>query len=95
MSLYYAILNKLLMHRCGLDGPQLPVTNLDLDTNSLAKTVTEISLDRIGSDICELAHAKNSFEVHYASLVRFMCVRCPHGWFGIGLQKEIRPLPVR
>jgi hypothetical protein len=87
--------SKLLMHRSGLDRSQLPITNLDLDANSLTKTVTEVRLDRIGGDIPELAHAKSSFEVHYASPVRFVCFRCAHGWLGIGLQKKIRPLPVR
>jgi hypothetical protein len=87
--------SKLLMHRSGLDRPQLPITNLDLDSNSLAKTVTEIRFDRIGGDIPKLAHAKSSFEVRYATPVRFVCFRCAHGWFGIGVQKKIRPLLVR
>jgi hypothetical protein len=87
--------SKLLMHRSGLDRSQLPITSLDLDANSLTKTVTEVRLDRIGGDIPKLAHAESSFEAHYASPVRFMCFRCAHGWLGIGLQKKIRPLPVR
>ena len=38
------------MHGSGLDRSQLPITNLDLDANSLTKTVTEVRLNRIGGD---------------------------------------------
>src|ERR1700694_5898954 len=86
--------SELLMHRGGFDGFQLPVAELDLDTNSLTKTVTEVTFNRISGDVRELARLKGSFEELYASLVRCVCVRCAHRWFGIGLQKKIRPLSV-
>ena len=54
------------MYRGGL------VTELDLDANSLSKTITKIHFNRIRGDIHQSARCKSSLEVFCAPLIRFV-----------------------
>lgn len=81
--------SELLMYRGGLDRPWLFVTELDLDANSLSKTITKIHLNRIRGDIRQSAHGKSCLEVFGAPLVRFMRFLSAYGRLGIVLQEEI------
>jgi hypothetical protein len=82
------------MYRGGPYCAQLFVSELGLNADWLSKTFAKIKVDQIRGDVHQSAGTKRSLEVFYAPLVRFVCLVSAHGWLGIVLQEEIRPLSV-
>jgi hypothetical protein len=76
-----------------LEHSSFSVAERRLDSNGLAKTVAEIQLYVIGSDVHQSARAKCSLEGLCDTQVHLMCLLSAYGWLRIIFQEEVRPLP--